>query len=54
MLQSKDTGCLALAGVAQLLGVLSYKPKGHRFDSKSGHMPKLKIQSLVRACMRGN
>lgn len=30
------------------------RPKGHRFDSLSGHMPRLQVQSPVRACSRGN
>ena len=29
----------ALDGVAQLVGALSRKLQGHRFDSWSGHMP---------------
>ena len=29
---------MALAGVAQLVGVLSYTLKGHRFDSRLGHV----------------
>lgn len=33
----------ALAGTVQLIGVLSYAPKGHRFDSSSGHIPKLRV-----------
>ena len=38
---------LALAGVAQLVGVLSYKPKGCRFNSQSGHIPRWLVPSLV-------
>ena len=36
---------LALAGVSQLVGALSHKPEGHRFDSRSGHMPRLWVWS---------
>ena len=32
---------LALAGVAQLIGTLSCRPKGHEFDSWLGHIPRL-------------
>ena len=38
-----------LAVVAKLVGVLSYKMKGYRFSSQSGHMPGLQVQSLVTA-----
>ena len=31
----------ALAGVAQWTDRLAWKPKGHGFDSQSGHMPGL-------------
>ena len=44
----------ALTSMAQLVGVSSHKPKGHRFDSQSGHMPRLWVRSLVGACVRGN
>ena len=37
----------ALAGVAQLVGALSHKPKGRQFNSQSGHMPRLWVPSLV-------
>ena len=40
---------VALASVAQLVRWLS-----ERFDSWSGHIPRLRAQSPVRACMRGN
>lgn len=33
----------ALASTVQLIGVLSYAPEGHRFDSWSGHIPKLRV-----------
>ena len=42
----------ALTGMAQLVGALFCKPKGHGFDSWSGH--RLQVQSPVGACMRGN
>ena len=32
----------------------SLKVKGHKFDSCSGHMPRLWVWSLVGAHMRGN
>ena len=44
----------ALANVAQLVGASSNKPKGHRFDSRSGHIPRLRVQSLVWECTREN
>ena len=43
----------ALAGVAKLVGALLHKPKGRRFDSQSGHIPGLQVQSSVGACSRG-
>ena len=42
-----------LASVTQLIGALSSKPKGCGFDSQSGHMPRLWVQSPVWACTRG-
>ena len=33
----------ALAGVAQLVGALSCKPKGHGSDSVLGHVPRLRV-----------
>ena len=33
---------------------LSCKPKGHQFDSQSGHMPGLQDRSLVGGVVRGN
>ena len=30
------------------VGWVSHKVKGHRFDSQSGHMPGLWLQSLIR------
>ena len=35
----------ALAGVAQLVGALSYTQKGWGFDFPSGHMPGLQVRS---------
>ena len=35
----------ALAGVTQLDGALSCRPKGHRFDSQSGHIARLWVRS---------
>ena len=40
--------------VAQLVGESSYTPEGWRFDSWSGHIPGLWIQSPTGACMGGN
>ena len=45
---------MALAGVAQLVGASSHRPKGHGFDSQSGYMPRLWVWSLVGAHMAGN
>ena len=44
----------ALAGVAQLVGMLSCKPKDCRFDSQSGHMPELWVQSQSRCIWEEN
>ena len=43
-----------LATVAQLVGVLSSRQKGHEFDFRSGHMPGLQVWSLVGVHMRCN
>ena len=43
--------------LAQLVGVLSHTPKGwgaDRFDSRSGHIPRLWVQLPVGAYMGGN
>ena len=48
------TSILALASAAQLVGVWSCKPKGRRLDSQSGHMPRLRVWSRVKARMRGS
>ena len=40
--------------VAQLVGALFCAPKGCRLISWSGHIPRLQVQSLVRAYTRGN
>ena len=39
----------ALAGVAQLVGASSHRLKGRRFDSWSGHTPRLQVWSQVGA-----
>ena len=44
----------ALAGVAQLCGVLLPKPKDRGFDSWSRHMPRLWVWSPVRVRARSN
>ena len=36
-----------MASVAQLVGVPSHTQKGYGFDSQSGHIPRLQVQSLV-------
>ena len=43
-----------LASMAHLVGALSYKLKGCGFNSQSGHMPRLWVQSLVGVLMGGN
>ena len=40
--------------VAQLVGALSRTPEGWSFDSQSGNMPGLWIQSLVRVHIEGS
>ena len=43
----------ALAGVAQLVGTFSSKPKGHGIDPWSGHMTRSQVWFLVEdACER--
>ena len=44
----------ALAGEAQFVGASSHTPKGWGFDSWSGHIPKLQVQSSGGACVGGN
>lgn len=44
----------ALANVAQLVAMSSYKPKGHRFDSYSRHMPTLWVWPQVGGCVGDN
>lgn len=39
--QNKDTG--VLTSVAQLIGASAHAPKGHRFDSLSKHIPRLRV-----------
>ena len=36
------------------VGASSHKPKGCKFNSWSGHMPRLWVLSLVRVHLRGN
>ena len=40
--------------MAWLAGRWSCTPKGHQFNSQSGHMPRLWIWSHVQALMKGN
>ena len=40
---------VALASVAQLVGALSYTPKGWGFGFWSGHIPRLWVQSPLRS-----
>ena len=42
------------AGVAQLAGASSCKPKGRGFNSWSGHMPRLWVLTPVGVHARGN
>ena len=44
----------ALANVTQLIGASFSTPKGCRFNSLSGHMPRLWVQSPVGVSMGGN
>ena len=44
----------ALASVAQMVGALSRRPKGHRFDSWSGHIPRLQVCSPVKVHTKSN
>ena len=44
----------SLTDVAQLVGASSHKLKGREFDSPSGHVPKLWVQSPVGAHMGDN
>ena len=46
--------CYALASMAHLAGASSHKPKGHGFDSRSGHIPRLRVWSLVGVHTRGH
>ena len=43
-----------LASMAQLVGALFHKPKSHWFNSQSGNIPRLRVSSLVGACIQGN
>ena len=43
-----------LAGVAQLVGASPHRPKVCRFDSGSGHIPRLQVQLPVRVPTRSN
>ena len=45
---------LALARVAQAVGASSRKPNGGGFDFRSGHIPRLRVQSPVGECTRRN
>ena len=38
-------GRMALANMGHMVGALSHKLKGRRFDSLSGHMPGLRVLS---------
>ena len=44
----------ALAGVAQWAGASAHKQKGRRFDSWTGHMPRLQVWFPVGVHTRGN
>ena len=43
-----------LADVAQLVGALPHKLQGGRFDSWSGHMPRLWVWSRVLGAVKDN
>ena len=43
-----------MAGVAQLVGASSRTPGSLRFNSPSGHMPRLWVWSPIEACMQGS
>lgn len=45
---------VALAGVTWLAGVSSPTPEGGGLDSQSGHISRLRVQSLIGACRGGN
>ena len=53
--EKKEKKCQIIA-LARWLGGLKapYTPKHCRFDSQSGHIPRLQVQSLVRVHTRGN
>ena len=40
--------------VTQLVGASCHAPKGCRFDPQSGHIPRLRVRSLVEMCTGGN
>ena len=50
--QEMEFFALALVWLSWLVGCP--RLKGCRFDPQSGHKPRLWVQSLVRACMRGS
>ena len=52
-MEEKETNIkiLTLTSVGQ---ASSHKAKGHSFDYRSGHMPELRIQSLLRVRARSN
>lgn len=43
-----------MAGVDQFAGASFSTRKGCGFNSRSGHIPRLGVQSPVGVCMRGN
>ena len=45
---------IVLAGLAQLGGELSHRPKCRGYDSQSEHPPRLRVCSPVGECTRGN
>ena len=48
------TAAIVLVRGAQVIGASFHAPKGCRFDSWSGHIPRLQAHPLARACTGGN
>ena len=47
------TAAIVLVRGAQVIGASFHAPKGCRFDSWSGHIPRLQVQSPVRTHIGG-
>ena len=48
----QDQFVFALTSVIQFVGASPTRLKGHRFNSQSGHIPRMQVRSLVKGCMR--